>query len=319
MPLYIAAIGGAALILPSPTPMRARLRDGAVVAPALFVAYIPWLASLASQMRRVEQDFWIPPPGILDLCQELTRICGIEHIWTWDQYVHWLLPNTSSEVPYLTATILAIGLLIGALGPRRRLVIALAVAALAPPLLAAILSLRQRSIFLPAAFLPSSVIMAVLLAGTRRWITVVIVLLTAINLMAYEHERDKENWRRAAEIVSQMPPVPHRLIVFVANEGQLPFDYYYRPRPGEVETGTPAGFFEINPPRTQRRVLADGDLDDLRKLIATGQFDDVVLIAAHTGYSDPLWRTETYLEGNLHLTERQDLPIEITIFKFQPL
>jgi hypothetical protein len=318
MPLYVAALAGTALILPSAVPMRRRLRDGAIAALVLAAIYIPWLASLASQIRRVQQDFWIPRPGFLAVCQELSRICGVEHFWTWDQYLHWLLPNTANELPIVVASVLAVGLLIGFFSKDQRLVIGLSIAGLAPPLLAAAISLGQRSIFLPAAFVPSSVMMAVLFAGARRWIAITIVVLTAINLMAFEHERTKEDWRRAAEIVSEMPPASHRLIVFVANEAQLPFDYYHHAQAGEVESGAPAGFFDVDPPVTQRRVLADSDLDALRKLIADGGLDEVVLVAAHTDYSDPQDRTESYLRHTLHLVKRDDLPDSISILRFKP-
>jgi len=317
MPLYIAALAAVAMILPSAVSTQRRLRDGAIVTSALAVIYIPWVASLASQIQRVQKDFWIPRPGLLAICEELARICGIEHFWTWDRYLHWLMTDTSREVPVVAASLLTIGLIIAFFGKQRRLVLALAVAGLAPPLLAALISQGPRSIFLPAAFVPSSVMLAVLMAGTRRWITIIIVALIAINLLAFEIERTKEDWRGAAQVVTALPPVPHRLIIFVANEGQLPFDYYYRRRAGEIETGAPAGFFDIDPPRTQLRVLADGDLDSLRKQIATGEFDDVVLVAAHTDYSDPLGRTATYLRDTLHLAQRTELSNEISILEFK--
>jgi hypothetical protein len=317
MPFYIAALEAAGMILPSATPTKRRLRDLAIVSIALFVLYIPWLASLSSQVERVRKDFWIAPPKLLDICQELTRMCGLEHRWTWDQYLHWLLPNTSTEVPIIFAWVLIMGLGVGMIGKQRRTVIALSIAGFTPLLLAVAISLGRRSIFLPAAFIPSSVLIALLISGARRWITIGVVILVGINLIAFEVERTKEDWRGAAAKVASLPPVSHRLVVFVANEGQLPFDYYYRPRPGEIETGAPAGFFDADPPRTQLRVLRDKDLDALREQIVMGNFDDVVLVAAHTEYSDPESRTENYLRTTLHLVNRQDFNNEISISNFK--
>lgn len=314
MPLYVAAIGLAGLIFPSSMSLVRRLRDGAIAATALTLIYIPWISSLRSQLRRVNHEFWIARPKLDSLCDVLARTCGVSHFWSWDQYVHWIYYDVATGVPRAAAALLLAGIfaaLIFLRGFQRRTVLGLAICALLPPCAAFVYSRLHRSIFLPAAFVPSTiaaaVLMAVPLAASRRWIAqaavIGMLLLCAANLLAYEHERQKEDWRSAAEAVSQMPAVQRRLIVFLANEAQLPFDYYYRPRAGDVETGAPAGFFDVDPPRTQRRVLFNADLDDLRAQIQSGNFQDVILVLSHQDFADPGGRT---LRLILSLTRQQE-------------
>jgi hypothetical protein len=146
-------------------------------------------------------------------------------------------------------------------------------------------------------------------ARSRRFAGVIVaamLMLCAVNLAAEAKERTKEDWRDVAEMVAELYPSPHRLIIFVANEGQLPFDYYFHPHHGEVETGAPAGFFDIDPPRTQRRVLSDQDLDGLRKKIETGGFSDFVLVVSHTHFSDPDNLTTNYVLGATEPLGRYD-------------
>jgi hypothetical protein len=222
--------------------------------------------------------------------------------------------------------------------------IALTIIALLPPLAAAMYSLLSpQSIFFFAAFVPSTVFAPLLLAapvafGSQRLfksvLVAAIIFLVCVNLWAFQQERTKEDWRDAADAVRQMPGAGHRLIVFVANEAQLPFDYYYSPRPGEIETGAPAGFFDIDPPRTQRRVLAESDLDSLRRALAAQTYDDIILVdshagwldsqgIAHDGYSDPAALTAEYILSVTNPIERIDFPPEpfkhaITIWRCIP-
>jgi hypothetical protein len=79
--------------------------------------------------------------------------------------------------------------------------------------------------------------------------------------------------------------------VFVANEGQLAFDYYAR-RSGakanwSLETGAPGGFFELNPPQVLRQVKETADLAELAQRLNQQTFDEVVVIRSHPWWADP--------------------------------
>jgi uncharacterized membrane protein len=345
--LYAGAIGVAGIVLPSTLSIGRRLKAAAVAGSCVAVAYLPWIGTLAAQVHRVNQDFWIERPTVDSVCEVVARICGVEHFWTWDQYVSWIFhPDVGIGVPRAATFAVAVGAALAIVQlkhDRRRTALALAIVGLLPPLLAAAYSQVRQPIFLPAGFVPSTVVMPVLIAGVIAWcesklvargVVAVAIVLSAVNLAAYEHERTKEDWRSAAAAVAAMPGVEHRLIVFVANEAELPFDYYYRPRPGEIETGTPAGFFAVDPPRTQLRVLADDDILPLRRQLAAEHFDDVVLIDSHagwidkrgdvhTGYSDPEAFTARYILGAMNVVQRIDLPDDpqkqaITIWRCVP-
>jgi len=347
MALYLLAIASCGLVLPSATPIKTRLRDGAVIAAILGVAYLPWVSSLASQIQRVHQSFWIPRPDFDAACSCLAWIVGIGHFWTWDRHLpgngHY---DVAVAVPRVAALFLIGGIGFGLFrlrGAERRTLLALVIGALFVPLATAILSQSGRSLFLLAAFLPSTVIAPIIIAGPLAWrprsaagavIAGVALLVCAINLWAFELENNKEDWRSAAHAVESFPKVEHRLIVFVANEAQLPFDYYYKLQPGEQETGAPAGYFDIDPPRTQLRVLTDSDLNGLRRTLASRRFDDIVLIISHAGwfdrsgienpgFSDPDALTWQYVTVGAPPVERFDLPDDsanhaITILRSLP-
>jgi uncharacterized membrane protein len=347
MLFYIAAIFAAGLILPSTESFRLKFQDTCFATIALAIVYLPWAHTLGRQIHRVNQDFWIPAPTFDSVCEVLAWICGVAHFWTWDQYLNPIFsPHIDTGVPRAVAAIIAIAIIAALIRlnqRNRRVLISLVIAAFFPVLAALLYSLLGRSIFFQSAFVPSTVLTPLLITAPvawmkRRWIARIAValaiLVCAANQYGYLTERHKEDWRSAAAAVAAMPAVNHRLIIFVANEAQLPFDYYYALRPGEVETGAPAGFFDIDPPRTQLRVVADSDLTALQNTVAATPFDDFVLILSHagwfdtnsvlhTGYSDPDGRTAQYILSRLNLTDRIDLPDdsanhEISIFRCVP-
>jgi hypothetical protein len=127
-----------------------------------------------------------------------------------------------------------------------------------------------------------------------------LMALSALTIYSYHLEINKENWRAIAKQVEQLPP-QKRLIIFVANDGQLPFDYYYQYLPGDEATGVPSGFFDRNPPRTMLRVLNDSDLDSLRERLIKGHYDQVVLVIAHQFWGDPSHRTHALVLENWNL------------------
>jgi hypothetical protein len=130
------------------------------------------------------------------------------------------------------------------------------------------------------------------------------LLLIALSLGGYEYERQNEDWRGAAAIVERLPAA-RRLIVFVANEGQLPFDYYY---PGtDPRSGAPAGFFDRDPPRTMLRVRDEQDLAPLQSRLAAGRYDEVVAVLSHLDWADPDGRTLAMLQRKFPIVQRWDL------------
>jgi hypothetical protein len=122
--------------------------------------------------------------------------------------------------------------------------------------------------------------------------------------------------------------------VFVANEGELPFMYYAEraaptppvqsadPRTGEPvllrpptfgpdthrdvrRTGLPAGFFDLDPPKTIRRVTGNSDLTPLVTATANRTHNEVVLVLSHETFADPEGLSEAYLRKNWRPVEER--------------
>ncbi|MGD0388850.1 MAG: hypothetical protein ABSC42_07845, partial [Tepidisphaeraceae bacterium] len=146
--------------------------------------------------------------------------------------------------------------------------------------------------------------------------TLLLLLLSGLTLYSYHLEVNKENWRGIAQKVSDLP-AGRRLIVFVANDGQLPFDYYYHYRPGDEATGVPRGFFDRDPPRTMLRVRVERDLWPLNSRLASGHYDQVVLVLAHQEWADPNHLTQTLLRKHWPIAGREDLN-NVAIQWYQP-
>jgi hypothetical protein len=90
----------------------------------------------------------------------------------------------------------------------------------------------------------------------------------------------------------------------VANDGELPFDYYYHYRPGDEVTGIPGGFFDLDPPRTMRRAMTTADLAPLRLRLRTHHYDQVVLLVSHEFWGDPNYLTRRLVGQEYSLTDK---------------
>jgi mannosyltransferase len=331
MLLYIAAVGLAGLVFPSELTWRKRFRDLLIVAACLAASFLPWLGPLASQVRRVNANFWLPTPTFDAVCAVLARISGVAHYWSWDWVVHVFFRETAIDVPRLVVLAQTIGVVLIFLrlrGEDRRTAIGLAIATLAAPLAAVAESLLNRPILLPAAVLPSTVVYPVLAAGMLVWparrsakfmarvVIALALLASGATLWGYEQERSKEDWRGAAADVAAMPAA-NRWILFVDQDSEHAFDYYYHSRPGENE-----------------RPIAPGEIGDLLRRIGSGGIAEIVLINSHSGwidrrgvvhhgYSDPNALVTKAILGVCRLTDRIDLPPEwrgheITIYRCLP-
>jgi len=341
MLLYALGLTAAAIVLPSNLPALRRAKALNLAGLAGVMLYLPWLGALASQLRAVDRAFWISPPTLQGFAATLNHLAGVVPMWSWDRFVPGFSSDTAKRA---TITGLVLALLLAAVAlalcdpdrKRRRTMTALALAALLAPILAAIYSCFRTPIFLDKAFLGSTALLPVLLAAPlarldawpapappRRLrlaasaLPLIFLLASAATVYGVKRESIKENWRGAAAHVAELPPVAHRLILFNANDGQLPFDYYYHPRPGEIESGVPSGFFDLNPPRTMRRVIKAADLAPLQHLLAEQRFDDLLLILSHTGWSDPDGHTEAYLRRVAMPMERWETH-DVTVFRFRP-
>ena len=99
------------------------------------------------------------------------------------------------------------------------------------------------------------------------------------------------------------------LVVLTAPEGELPFNYYAsQEKPAKsrfARTGTPGGFFEIDPPRTLRKVTEEKDLEPLKKLVQSGKYKQIVLVQSHEWWADHEQLTLKYLDNACSFLDEQ--------------
>jgi len=314
---YVIALFVTWLVLPSPHSLHRRLGEVAIVVAFAIALYLPWaITGLPAQWRMIRTAFWVDPLKPGDFFSAMAGLAGIKQYWSAASIFHHAhLHLEDGAAPASIGIILILASAVWSIAfnsHSRRVALGLFVMSCLPPVLVAVYSIIATPLFTPKLFLPSATLLPILVlfplakppSRRTRWIiwpaTALLLLLTALSLYGEFTEDQKEDWRQIAQIVSSMP-AEKRLIVFVANDGQLPFDYYYRYRPDEDATGAPAGFFDLDPPHTMRRVLADADLTPLITHLNQHSFQQIILVLAHVDWGDPAYRTQQYLDSRYPL------------------
>jgi uncharacterized membrane protein len=348
MILYVGMLDLLWLVLPAGeaaerVPLKRRLLDLLLANAAIGLLYLPWVPGLLGQLSRVHGDFWAGRPDVGALFDEFALLTGVKnHYPTWMFYhVPWLNRCTSEAVVFVTLAIPGLFIVWECLRPRGKrtaALLALVAYAGAPVVFVWLLSrYGARSMFIDRVFIASCPISALVLAApfarparSRRQIAgriaaALLVLFLGfwmtLSVAGWWEQEHREDWRAVYEYVSQLPR-DGRLILFVANEGEIVFDYYAQQR-GQVlrkeETlGLPEGFFELDPPRTSRRVLKDSDLDRLKAAVNSGRYTRIVYVKAHDWYSDPDSRVGVYLYQHCALTKVQMFTEGVYVFEFAP-
>ncbi|MCC7350602.1 MAG: glycosyltransferase family 39 protein [Phycisphaerales bacterium] len=310
MLLYWAGLNGAWVFWPG-RPAKERIVEILLVNLAVALLYAPWISSLMDQLHWAHNRFWQSSPTLLDGWHALAVLLGIKP---------YFLAGIVGNVPFgdadnlsrLAILLLLGGLIIGLWCRHLRGVwLSLVLAGLLPVAAGFVQSHLRQPIFMDRIFIASCAPLALLMALPmaqgrlpRHFATpsALLVVLAGLSSILFLSRHEKENWREAYDILSHGQAAP-RLIVFVANEGQLPFDYYQK-QSGTVlsadETGLPDGFFDIDPPQTVRRVLDEGDLSRLMKAMDQGQYRQIDLVRSHDWFADP----ENRAIGALHLRWR---------------
>jgi mannosyltransferase len=318
------------LVLPSEHSTRRRIGEISLVTGIAALLYLPWaILGLPAQMEMIRHSFWMDPLKAGDLPAAIAALTGVKYFWSWTGLLDRMHIHTADGVvPMSILGCLLAGSafvsIFGQTGTRRREALGLLTAAIFPPVAVALCSVVWTPVFAEKMFLTSASMCPIFFllplgmplprAGLRMaWCgAAILLLLTGLTLFGYYREITKEDWRGIARIVSELPG-DRRLIVFIANDGRLPFDYYYHYRTEDEATGVPSDFFDLDPPRTMRRVLGKRDLEALRARLASGKYDQIVLILAHEGWGDPDHLTRGLLRESWQLagqSEIRDLAIE---------
>jgi hypothetical protein len=216
--------------------------------------------------------------------------------------------------------------------------LALGLMAGAPVVLLFMVSRFSQSVFIDRIFLASCAFVPILLAAPlvwmpagmlrRCWAVVLVLMLVgeAWSLRGQWLGEHREDWRGASQFVQQQRSQPGQrtIVVFVANEGEMLFDYYARGSDYAMERdllGLPADFFQPRDggrPRTMQQVLSDSDLAFLQNILAKEKFDRLLLVDSHQAWSDPSQRTLEMLLDQLELRDRRDF-LGVTVFEFSPV
>jgi len=322
------------LVLPSEHSTRRRIAEIAIVTGIAAAIYLPWtIGGLPAQMDMIRQAFWVDRLKRGNFLRAIVAMLGVQHYWSWAhllERIHFPIGNNTRPI-FIVGCLIAASAFLSIIvqkGARRREAMGLLVAAMFPPAFVGLYSVLQTPLFTPKLFLPSATLMSIfvllplgmpLSRGVWRaaWAgTVLLLLLSGLTLYGHYLEDNKENWRAIAQRVSELP-AERRLIVFVANDGQLPFDYYYHYRPGDEATGVPGGFFDRDPPRTMLRARVQRDLWPLNARLASGRYDQVVLVLAHQEWADPNHLTQLLVRKRWPMTGREVLN-DVAIQWYQP-
>ena len=322
MAFTLVGLAGAWLAWPGGRSLRGRCVDLAIAGACVAICYAPWLPTLREQARWISGRFWLSAPTLDGVVADAGEIVGV---------LDWAVPGVAWErfgvrvraetIARLTCAAAAAGVALALLtrdARQRRIAVALASVALVPPALVFGYGLVAQPLFVPRLFIASNAAIALLVAmplapGRPRvvrllggGVALVLLALMSLSTFTFLSSPQKEDWRGAYAHVARLPPSPRRLLVFVAAEGELPFAFYAAhdaSRVAEARTGAPGGFFDLDPPQTIRRVLGDGDLASLRAQLASGRWDEVVLVLGHDAFSDPAGRTEAMLRSRLSLVD----------------
>lgn len=276
-------------------PLRAWLPAQA----AVVLVWSPWLPTWWTQVRRVDNEFWIQPPtraAVFDLWPTLVSA----HL---PMQPDWLRLGVS----LLAVLVAALG--IWALRRRPRLLGLLLVLVIAPVAVELLVSLR-RPIFYDRTLIwitaPLLMLMAAGVVSLRRTVVLpalLLALLAAANILSlneYYRRFEKEQWREAAAYVAQEAG-DGDLLLFNASWVQIPFEYYFERSGRALEMrGAPVNLFDagILEPK-----MTAADVPTLTPLLEENAC--IWLVYSHNWYTDPEeWLTRT-LERTHDLYDRR--------------
>jgi mannosyltransferase len=273
-----------------------RLRSWSIALGLALLLWLPWLPSLLVQVRRVDAEFWIPPPTLRSV------------VATWRDFVSAFAPSSL----LVALILLAFGgiALLGAWRLRRRpALLALLLLLIVAPFAGELLVSLRRPIYYTRTLIWASIPFYLLLAAGLLQLrfrpliaaaTLALVLLNGVSLASYYRDYEPEGWREAANWLAPQVRAGD-IILFNAGWTQIPFDYYYRHAGSPVEErGLPADLFDrgILEPK-----MTAADLPRLADLVAGRR--RVVLVYSHNWYTDPQNIILRFLDATLDKHAKQ--------------
>jgi hypothetical protein len=265
----------------------------------ILILWSSWLIGFITQVRRVNQEFWIPAPTCEAVIQTLRG------------FLNPGAPGPANEM--MTWGLCAV-LCLGLVFYRKRLSILLFLVALfSIPLLGELLVSLRRPIFFGRTLIWITIPMLLLLAAgiaqlKVRFVMLVMLGVFAVNSLAssgdYYRYAPKEDWKDPAGYVANLVEKDD-LILFNSAMVQMPFDYYFSPFEDKYgiqveKLGVPDMFISRIPePR-----MTQADIPRLISLL--GGHARVWLVYSHDSYTDPAGLVPQTLSAHLKLVETRE-------------
>ncbi len=314
-------------MLPGQRSLKGRIIDLAIVATAAGLVYVPWAPTMIAQSQAMKGNFWAQVPDRRMLLRTLGLLAGVN-----DKGVGWISIRAMSGMSVLFLGFLVLGFL------RRQTVrraVALSAFGLVPLLFVFVYSHFRQPIFIERAFMPTTIVTPLLIAlplvGWRACVSnrmrdagiaaaaLLWVLPCVLSIRSNYLGEHQEDWRSVCAFSTETK-AQNRLVIFVANEGELLYDYYARGgdyAPSSNVTGVPDSFFaaDMNPPRTMRRMHSDGDLNLLSAKLGGGGFDEVVLVVSHPWWADRQQKVFRFLCARFLLRDHREID-QIDVYRF---
>lgn len=274
---------------------------------ALLVLWLPWLPNFLQQSQTYQQ-FWIETPTPDKVATLLMEFSSA--------YIpHWRIP--------LGREILVVLALSVALLAARRLTRAdylFLLSLFLVPIVAMYLVSLSRPLFLSRVLIYSSapflLLVAAGVAGLRKWRIQLLVLgaLVVLNLVSLYRIFTvpfKEEWNLATRYVAARA-VAGELVLFMAADTQIPFDYYSQDATKALERrGLPADVFIVGPLEPPMRIE---DLARMDQLIA-GR-DSFWLVESHWLFPDPQRIARRHADAEYRLVDQREFQ-GITVLRYE--
>lgn len=268
--------------------------------------WLPWLPFLLRQ-GEIYQSFWIAAPTLTTLKNLVFDLTSI-HL------PHWRLPMGMELV-------VAGGLVLALLGARSlpRPLFGFVLALFVIPIAAMFAVSQVKPIFLSRALIyvsmPYLLLIACGIASFKRWwiggaLLGLVVMLNVVSLHRIYDVIQKEQWDQAASYVTARA-TPDELVLFVASDAQIPFDYYAAKDPKPLERrGLPVDVFTVGPlePRMQETDLARMDQ------LIQGR-SSFWLVQSHTAFADPDGVARRHADERYRLVDSREL-LGVKVFRY---
>ncbi len=266
----------------------------------IFLLWSPWISAFIQQVRRVDQEFWLPKPDGYIITQTLRTLLSAA------------APNQASQVmTWILCAVLCFGLVYY----RKKLSIFLFLATLfAVPFLGELIVSIHRPIFYGRTLIWTTIPLFLLLAAgivqlRFRFLMIVVLGVLATNYLFstsdYYRFFQKEDWSTAAGYVANFAEKDD-LILFNSNFVEIPFDHYFKPYENQYsiqveKQGVPLDLFDSG---TLEPRMTTNDIPGLISLLSG--HDRVWLVYSHNDYTDPMGLVPQTLASQMKLIQQRD-------------